>query len=67
MNIQFIERVPAVREVAKKAIIRTLRFHHGNRQRAAADLGMHRNTLQRLILRLEINVRDFPDGRSVHP
>ena len=45
----------AVREFKKSYILEVLSHHKGNQCKAAAELGMHRNTLSRTINELQIN------------
>lgn len=45
----------AVREFKKTYILEVLSHHKGNQCKAAAELGMHRNTLSRTISELKIN------------
>ena len=45
----------AVREFKKSYILEVLSHHKGNQCKAAAELGMHRNTLSRTISDLQIN------------
>ena len=45
----------AVREFKKASILEVLSHHKGNQCKAAAELGMHRNTLSRTISELKIN------------
>ncbi|MFM7212754.1 MAG: helix-turn-helix domain-containing protein [Actinomycetota bacterium] len=49
--------VDAQREFEAHFITRVLRHHRGNVSRAAAVLGMHRNTLTRKLRALRIRVR----------
>jgi DNA-binding NtrC family response regulator len=46
----------AVREFQKVFILTVLKDQRGNQCRAAAKLGIHRNTLRRRILDLEIDI-----------
>jgi Fis family transcriptional regulator, factor for inversion stimulation protein len=52
----------AVREFEKGFILTVLQGQKGNQVRAAQDLGMHRNTLRRMIHCLQI---DIPAIRAV--
>lgn len=52
----------AVREFKKRFIMNILRENKGNQCKAARELGMHRNTLCRMIGELKLDVRQFRDG-----
>jgi DNA-binding NtrC family response regulator len=61
----------AVQEFKKTFIATVLRENRGNQCKAATQLGIHRNSLSRIIAELEIDVRAFrPASRrpsaSVH-
>ena len=45
----------AVREFKKRFILEVLAGHRGNQCKAAAELGMHRNTLSRTIAELNLD------------
>ncbi len=47
----------AVREFKKRFILNVLKQNHGNQSKAARKLGMHRNTLSRIITELKLDVR----------
>jgi Fis family transcriptional regulator, factor for inversion stimulation protein len=47
----------AVREFEKGFILTVLQGQRGNQVRAAQDLGMHRNTLRRMIHCLQIDIQ----------
>ena len=55
-NILYSE---AVREFKKRFILTVLQENKGNQCRAARELGMHRNTLSRIITELRIDVRQM--------
>lgn len=48
-----------VREFKKRFIIQVLEQCKGNQCRAARELGIHRNTLNRTIAELKIDMRQF--------
>lgn len=52
----------AVREFRKAFITTVLRENNGNQSKAARELGMHRNTLSRLVSVLELDVRALRPG-----
>ena len=45
----------AVREFRKRFLLEVLSRHRGNQCKAAQDLGVHRNTLSRMIAELELD------------
>ncbi len=54
----------AVREFQSIFILTVLREHKANQVRAAQKLGMHRNTLRRIIRNFELDIRLLrPDRR----
>lgn len=53
----------AVQEFKKRFIMNVLQQNRGNQCKAARELGMHRNTLSRTIADLQLDVRQFRDGR----
>jgi DNA-binding NtrC family response regulator len=53
----------AVQEFKKRFIMNVLQQNRGNQCKAARELGMHRNTLSRTIADLNLDVRQFRDGR----
>src|SRR5436309_2856240 len=62
----------AVREFKKRYIMEVLSRHRGNQCKAAAELGMHRNTLSRTLAELDMNTAQIKRGlrrppRSVRP
>jgi DNA-binding NtrC family response regulator len=68
-NILYSE---AVREFKKRFILAVLQENKGNQCRAARELGMHRNTLNRTLTELKIDLRPLRDGikrpsRSARP
>jgi Fis family transcriptional regulator, factor for inversion stimulation protein len=52
----------AVREFRKAFIAGVLRENNGNQSKAARELGMHRNTLSRVVSMLELDVRALRPG-----
>jgi Fis family transcriptional regulator, factor for inversion stimulation protein len=57
----------AVREFQKTFIIAVLRDLSGNQVRAAAKLGMHRNTLRRNLQELDIDLKSLRVSRRRPP
>jgi Fis family transcriptional regulator len=53
----------AVQEFKKRFIMNVLQQNKGNQCKAARELNMHRNTLSRTIADLNLDVRQFRDGR----
>lgn len=61
-----------VREFKKRFLLEVLQAHRGNQCKAAKDLGVHRNTLNRLMSELAIDPGEVRAGvkrppRSVSP
>lgn len=52
----------AVREFKKRYLIEVLAQHRGNQCKAARELGMHRNTLSRIIAELQIDPSQIRRG-----
>ncbi len=52
----------AVREFKKRFLLEVLAAHRGNQCKAAKDLGVHRNTLSRMIAELAIDPVDVRAG-----
>ena len=52
----------AVREFKKRFLLEVLGHHRGNQCKAAKDLGVHRNTLSRMIAEHEINPTEIRTG-----
>jgi Fis family transcriptional regulator len=52
-----IRYAEAVREFQRVFVLTVLRERKANQLRAAEDLGMHRNTLRRVIRKLQLDVR----------
>ncbi len=52
----------AVREFKKRFLLEVLSHHRGNQCKAAKNLGVHRNTLSRMITELEINPTEIRMG-----
>jgi DNA-binding NtrC family response regulator len=57
----------AVREFQKAFIIAILRDLNGNQVRAAAKLGMHRNTLRRNLQELNVDLKSLRTSRRRPP
>jgi len=57
----------AVREFRKAFIAMVLREHNGNQIQAARTLGMHRNTLSRMISALDLDVGALRPGARQPP
>ncbi len=52
----------AVREFKKRFLLEVLAHHRGNQCKAAKDLGVHRNTLSRMISELSLNPAEIRMG-----
>ena len=52
----------AVREFRKAFLVSALRDQNGNQIKAARELGMHRNSLRRLLTALDVDVRALRHG-----
>ncbi len=52
----------AVREFRKRFVVEVLAQHRGNQCKAAKELGIHRNTLSRMIAELEIDPAQIRKG-----
>jgi Fis family transcriptional regulator len=52
----------AVRQFKRRYILEVLAQHKGNQCKAAAELGMHRNTLSRTLAELEMNTAQIRNG-----
>lgn len=63
-NILYSE---AVREFKKRFIVTVLEENRGNQCKAARELGMHRNTLNRTMQELKIDVRPMRGGAKRPP
>jgi DNA-binding NtrC family response regulator len=62
----------AVREFKRRFILEVLAGHRGNQCKAAKELGVHRNTLSRILDELDIDATLVRNGlkrppRSEHP
>jgi DNA-binding NtrC family response regulator len=57
----------AVREFQKAFIIAVLRDLNGNQVRAAAKLGMHRNSLRRNLQELDLDIKSMRASRRRPP
>ncbi len=72
MHASGIPYAEGVREFKKRFILEVLARHRGNQCKAARELGMHRNTLSRTIVELDLNPAQIRSGlkrppRSVRP
>jgi len=52
----------AVREFKRRFILEVLAGHRGNQCKAAKELGVHRNTLSRILTELEIDPTQIRNG-----
>lgn len=52
----------AVREFKRRFILEVLACHRGNQCKAARELGVHRNTLSRILVELEIDPAQVRNG-----
>ncbi len=52
----------AIRQFKRRYILEVLAHHKGNQCKAAAELGMHRNTLSRTLAELEMNTAQIRNG-----
>jgi DNA-binding NtrC family response regulator len=57
----------AVRQFKKRYILEVLARHKGNQCKAAAELGMHRNTLSRTLAELDLNTAQIRSGMRRPP
>lgn len=62
MYVGGITYTEAVREFKKRFLLEVLSHHRGNQCKAAKNLGVHRNTLSRMITELEINPTEIRMG-----
>ena len=52
----------AVRQFKRQYLLEVLRAHRGNQCKAADELGMHRNTLSRIMAELDLDVAEVRAG-----
>jgi DNA-binding NtrC family response regulator len=52
----------AVKQFKRQYLIEVLMSHRGNQCKAAEELGMHRNTLSRIMAELELEVAEVRAG-----
>lgn len=52
----------AVRTFQRLYLVRILNRHNGRIVRAAAEMGIHRNTLRRILAQLDISLRNGHEG-----
>lgn len=57
-----ISYADAVRQFKRRYILEVLAHHKGNQCKAAAELGMHRNTLSRTLAELEMTTAQIKNG-----
>jgi len=57
----------AVREFKRRFILEVLAGHRGNQCKAAKELGVHRNTLSRILAELEIDPTQVRSGLKRPP
>jgi len=52
----------AVRQFKKRYILEVMAHHKGNQSKAAVELGMHRNTLNRALAELDLDTVEIRNG-----
>jgi Fis family transcriptional regulator, factor for inversion stimulation protein len=57
----------AVREFKRRFIVEVLAGHRGNQCKAAKELGVHRNTLSRILAELDIDPAQIRNGARRPP
>lgn len=57
----------AVREFKRRFIVEVLSGHRGNQCKAAKELGVHRNTLSRILTELDIDPAQIRNGARRPP
>jgi Fis family transcriptional regulator, factor for inversion stimulation protein len=62
MHTAGISYTDAVRQFKKRYILEVLAHHRGNQCKAAAELGMHRNTLSRTLAELHMDTAQIRKG-----
>ena len=62
MHTAGISYADAVRQFKKRYILEVLAHHRGNQCKAAAELGMHRNTLSRTLAELHMDTAQIRKG-----
>jgi DNA-binding NtrC family response regulator len=67
MHSSGISYVEAVRQFKKRYILEVLAHHKGNQCKAAAELGMHRNTLSRTLAELDMDTTQIRNGMRRPP
>jgi Fis family transcriptional regulator, factor for inversion stimulation protein len=67
MQSSGITYAEGVRQFKKRFILEVLARHRGNQCKAAAELGMHRNTLSRTIAELDLNPAQIRHGLKRPP
>ncbi len=62
MHSAGIPYADAIRQFKKRYILEVLAQHKGNQCKAAAELGMHRNTLSRTLAELDMDTAQIRNG-----
>jgi Fis family transcriptional regulator len=62
MHSAGVNYTDAVRQFKRRYILEVLAQHKGNQCKAAAELGMHRNTLSRTLTELELDTTQIRLG-----
>jgi Fis family transcriptional regulator len=62
MHSAGIPYTDAIRQFKKRYLLEVLSHHKGNQCKAAAELGMHRNTLSRTLAELEMDTARIRSG-----
>ena len=67
MHSSGISYADAVRQFKKRFLAEVLARHKGNQCKAAAELGMHRNTLSRTLAELDLDSAQIRSGARRPP
>lgn len=67
MHAAGLSYADAVREFKKRFILEVLSRHRGNQCKAAEELGMHRNTLSRMLAELDLDSAQIRRGMRRPP
>ena len=62
MHSSGVSYTEALRQFKKRYLLEVLAHHKGNQCKAAEELGMHRNTLSRLLAELEMDSAQIRTG-----